>query len=103
MTTPQIIEDGDVFQSSAQTLVNTVNCVGVMGKGIALGFKRRFPEMFDDYVARCERGEVRLGRPYLYRYEGGPLDPQLPDQGSLEISLSTARHRDGPRLPSRPL
>jgi O-acetyl-ADP-ribose deacetylase (regulator of RNase III) len=72
VTAPQIIEDGDIFQSSAQTLVNTVNCVGVMGKGIALGFKRRFPEMFDDYVARCERGEVRLGSPYLYRYEDGP-------------------------------
>jgi O-acetyl-ADP-ribose deacetylase (regulator of RNase III) len=72
MTTPKIIEDGDIFRSRAQTLVNTVNCVGVMGKGIALGFKRRFPEMYDDYVARCERGEVKLGRPYLYRYVEGP-------------------------------
>ncbi len=58
---------GDLFESKAQTLVNTVNCVGVMGKGIALGFKKRFPEMFADYVARCQRREVRLGRPYLYK------------------------------------
>lgn len=58
---------GDLFKSEAQTLVNTVNCVGVMGKGIALGFKKRFPDMYDDYVARCQRGEVRLGQPYLYR------------------------------------
>ena len=58
---------GDVLKSSAQTLVNTVNCVGVMGKGIALAFKRRYPDMFKDYVARCDRGEVELGRPYLYR------------------------------------
>lgn len=58
---------GDLFNSNAQTLVNTVNCVGVMGKGIALGFKRQFPEMFADYVRRCEAGEVKLGQPYLYR------------------------------------
>lgn len=58
---------GDLFDSNAQTLVNTVNCVGVMGKGIALEFKRRFPEMYLDYKARCDRGEVRLGRPYLFR------------------------------------
>lgn len=57
---------GDMFESKAQTFVNTVNCVGIMGKGIALGFKTRFPEMFTDYQRRCERGEVRLGRPYLY-------------------------------------
>jgi O-acetyl-ADP-ribose deacetylase (regulator of RNase III)/uncharacterized protein YwgA len=61
------VEIGDIFESKAQTLVNTVNCVGVMGKGIALEFKKRFPEMFKDYVARCERYEVRLGYPYLYR------------------------------------
>lgn len=58
---------GDLFQSKAQTLVNTVNCVGVMGKGIALAFKQRFPRMFEDYVVRCRRGEVQLGRPYLYK------------------------------------
>ena len=58
---------GDLFASDAQTLVNTVNTVGVMGKGVALEFKRRFPDMFDDYVLRCELKEVRLGQPYLYR------------------------------------
>lgn len=58
---------GDILQSTAQTLVNTVNCVGVMGKGIALAFKRRYPDMFKDYVERCGRGDVRLGRPYVYQ------------------------------------
>ncbi len=58
---------GDLLASKAQTLVNTVNCVGIMGKGIALAFKRRYPEMFKDYVRRCDRGEVQLGRPYVYR------------------------------------
>jgi uncharacterized protein YwgA/O-acetyl-ADP-ribose deacetylase (regulator of RNase III) len=59
--------EGNVFESGAQTLVNTVNCVGVMGKGVALEFKKRFPEMFHDYAERCSRHEVQLGRPYLYR------------------------------------
>jgi uncharacterized protein YwgA/O-acetyl-ADP-ribose deacetylase (regulator of RNase III) len=58
---------GDMFQSTAQTLVNTVNCVGVMGKGIALEFKKRFPDMYEDYVRRCHAKAVQLGRPYLYR------------------------------------
>jgi uncharacterized protein YwgA/O-acetyl-ADP-ribose deacetylase (regulator of RNase III) len=48
-------------------LVNTVNTVGVMGKGVALAFKKRYPDMYRDYVKRCERGEVRLGEPYVYR------------------------------------
>lgn len=58
---------GNLFESQAQTWVNTVNCVGVMGKGVALEFKKRFPDMFEDYAARCRRAEVKLGRPYLYK------------------------------------
>jgi len=58
---------GDIFKSKTPTLVNTVNCVGIMGKGLALEFKKRFPAMFKDYYERCMRGEVRLGRPYLYK------------------------------------
>ncbi len=58
---------GDLFESKAQTIVNTVNCVGVMGKGVALEFKKRFPEMFDDYEQRCKGGEVKLSCPYLFK------------------------------------
>lgn len=58
---------GDLFESSTQTWVNTVNCVGIMGKGIALEFKKRFPDMFKDYVLRCKNGSVMPGKPYLYR------------------------------------
>jgi O-acetyl-ADP-ribose deacetylase (regulator of RNase III) len=46
---------GDILKSKAKTLINTVNCVGVMGKGIALEFKKRFPEMFEDYIKKCDR------------------------------------------------
>jgi uncharacterized protein YwgA/O-acetyl-ADP-ribose deacetylase (regulator of RNase III) len=69
---------GNLFESKAQTWVNTVNCVGVMGKGVALGFKQRFPEMFTDYQRRCERGEVRLGRPYLFKHLVGPWIVNFP-------------------------
>jgi O-acetyl-ADP-ribose deacetylase (regulator of RNase III)/uncharacterized protein YwgA len=58
---------GNLFDSKAQTLVNTVNCVGFMGKGVALEFKKRFSEMFQDYVSRCAGGQVKLGEPYLYK------------------------------------
>jgi O-acetyl-ADP-ribose deacetylase (regulator of RNase III)/uncharacterized protein YwgA len=58
---------GDLLKSKAQTLINTVNCVGVMGKGIALEFKNRFPDMYEDYVQQCQRGEVKPGVPYLYK------------------------------------
>ena len=57
----------DILQSKAQTLINTVNCVGIMGKGIALEFKNRFPDMFKDYVKHCERKAVKPGVPYLYK------------------------------------
>lgn len=61
------VRTGDLFESGAQTLVNTVNCIGIMGKGIALEFRKRFPEMFTDYQQLCKLGKVELGRPYLYK------------------------------------
>ncbi|MGI6354259.1 MAG: macro domain-containing protein [Lentisphaerae bacterium] len=62
---PQVLI-GNLFDSRARTLVNTVNCVGVMGKGIAAEFKKRYPEMFLDYAKRCADKSVRPGVPYLY-------------------------------------
>lgn len=60
------IVHGNLFDSEMKTLTNTVNCVGVMGKGIALEFKNRFPEMYKEYRRLCDKGLVRLGEPYLY-------------------------------------
>lgn len=61
------MKTGDLLASKMQTLVNTVNCVGVMGKGIAFAFKQRYPDMFEDYKTRCAKKQVKLGEPYLYR------------------------------------
>ena len=61
-----------VFNVDAQTMVNTVNCRGVMGAGLALEFKVRFPEMYADYVRRCEHGEMQTGALSIYRGYGRP-------------------------------
>ena len=52
--------EGDIFSSPAQTIVNTVNTVGVMGKGIALEFKKRYPNMFDKYKTACEKKKLKV-------------------------------------------
>lgn len=59
--------DSTVFNTPAQTIVNTVNCVGVMGTGLALEFRLRYPKMYEDYIERCARNSVQIGTPYLYR------------------------------------
>ena len=56
---------GDILAEDAEALVNTVNCVGVMGRGIALQFKKAFPENFRVYADACARGEVRPGRMFV--------------------------------------
>jgi O-acetyl-ADP-ribose deacetylase (regulator of RNase III) len=58
---------GNLFESPAQTLVNTVNTVGVMGKGIALKFKTIYPDMFAAYRDLCERGDLSIGRLHIWR------------------------------------
>ncbi len=57
---------GNLFDSKARTLVNTVNCAGIMGKGVALSFKKKYPDMYNDYRRRCEQGEIRPGVLTLY-------------------------------------
>lgn len=62
-----MFKQGDIFDSNAQVITNTINTVGVMGAGLAKQFKERFPDMFADYQKRCRRREVRVGRPYLWK------------------------------------
>jgi len=60
-------QHGDIFTSQAQVIVNPVNCQGVMGAGLALIFKQRFPEMFVVYQQECSSGKLRIGHSVLYR------------------------------------
>lgn len=59
-------KSGDLFAENVEALVNSVNCVGVMGRGIALQFKKSFPANCKEYAAACKREEVRPGRMYVF-------------------------------------
>jgi len=81
-------QTGDILAADAEALVNTVNCVGVMGRGIALQFKRAFPENFKAYEAACRRGELEPGR--MFVFETGELgNPRY------IINFPTKRHWRG--------
>lgn len=79
---------GDILKSEAEALVNTVNCVGVMGRGIALQFKNAFPENFKAYAAACKREQVQPGR--MFVFETGQLTPPR-----YIINFPTKRHWRG--------
>ena len=79
---------GDILAENAEALVNTVNCVGVMGRGIALQFKRAFPENFKAYAKACKHGEVRPGR--MFVFETGHLS-----NPRYVINFPTKRHWRG--------
>ncbi len=82
---------GDIFAQDAQAIVNPVNCVGVMGKGLALQFKQKFPLNFEIYRTACMKGELRPGR--ILTCGTGRETP------SVIINLPTKRHwRDGSRM-----
>ncbi len=76
---------GDILKSSAEALVNTVNCVGVMGRGVALQFKKAFPDNFKAYGAACKANEVRPGKMFVHELSslGHPR---------LIINFPTKRH-----------
>lgn len=61
------IIEGNLFDSCCQTLVNTVNCVGVMGAGIALECRLRYPEMYARYVKLCNEKQIAIGKLWIYK------------------------------------
>lgn len=82
---------GDLLQAHAEALVNPVNCVGVMGKGLALQFKRAFPANFGAYVLACEKGEVVPGVMCIHDRGEGAMPRYV-------INFPTKRHwRDSSR------
>lgn len=83
---------GDILAEDVEALVNTVNCVGVMGRGVALQFKRAFPDNFKAYAERCKRSEMRPGEVFVFEPEslGGPR---------YIINFPTKRHWRGKSRP----
>ena len=59
-------KEGSIFDSKMQVLVNTVNCVGAMGKGIALEYKNLYPDMYQKYRSFCLKGQLKIGQLYLW-------------------------------------
>jgi O-acetyl-ADP-ribose deacetylase (regulator of RNase III) len=74
--------EGDMFEAPADIRVNTVNCVGAMGAGVALAFKQRYPEMFQEYQRACKEGLVRPGEMHVWH----------PLVGDWVINFPTKRH-----------
>src|SRR4051794_22251762 len=67
------IGEGNLLSSQVDALVNTVNTVGVMGKGVALQFKRAFPDNFKAYERACKKGEVTTGK--MFVWDSGRMGP----------------------------
>lgn len=80
-------EHGNLLDADAVALVNTVNTVGVMGKGIALQFKRAFPDNYKAYKRACDVGDVELG--HMFIWDAGALAPDGP---RYVINFPTKRH-----------
>ena len=59
-------KQGDLLKEKVEAIVNAVNCVGVMGKGLALQFKKRFPENYDAYKSACDDKKVVIGKMFIY-------------------------------------
>ncbi len=82
--------DGDIFESPAKVLVNAVNTVGIMGKGIAKDFKAIYPEMFAQYQIFCETGRLTIGKLWLYKTP----NKWVLNFGGLAKSFSSRLHRE---------
>src|SRR5260370_2421441 len=78
--------EGDLLSTDAEALVNTVNTVGVMGKGIALQFKLAFPDNYSAYEAACKHEEVQIGKMFVFHRENNPR---------IIINFPTKRHWKG--------
>jgi len=87
MSTNVTYTRGNIFTSTAQSLVNTVNCVRVMGAGIALEFKYRYPEMFKRYAEICHAGQMKVGLLYIY---------EIPDTRRKVINFPTKKEWKNP-------
>ncbi|MDQ6991435.1 MAG: macro domain-containing protein, partial [Mariprofundaceae bacterium] len=77
---------GNLLKADVEALVNTVNTVGIMGKGIALQFRQAFPEMYKAYEKACKAGELELGKVHVFDLGG------LTDGARWVINFPTKKH-----------
>ena len=82
------LKKGNILKQDAEAIVNTVNCVGVMGRGIALQFKKAFPDNFKAYESACENGDIKPGSMFVF-------DTQNMYNPRYIINFPTKRHWKG--------
>jgi len=82
------LKQGDILRANAEALVNTVNCVGVMGRGLALQFKKVFPDNFKSYKTVCDRKELQPGKMFIFELN-------LLHNPRYVINFPTKRHWKG--------
>lgn len=92
---PESVIDNDLFNAPERFKVVTINCVGAMGRGIALACRERYPGLYQDYRERCFANEIRIGNVYVYPEENCILLPtkthwKLKSQVSYVIAGITA-------------
>lgn len=68
-----IVSNGDIFKSKCEALVNPVNIKGIMGKGLALAFKTKYPAHFENYKRACQNGEMTTDKVLAYQEINGPM------------------------------
>lgn len=81
-------KNGDIFAEDVDAIVNTVNCVGVMGRGLALQYKNKFPQNFKEYALACKKGKVVPGKMFVFQ-TGQLTNPKY------IINFPTKRHWKG--------
>jgi O-acetyl-ADP-ribose deacetylase (regulator of RNase III) len=79
---------GNLLQANVEALINTVNCVGIMGKGIALQFKQAFPANFDAYAKACQQQQIQIGKMFVFNTDA-ILNPRF------IINFPTKKHWRG--------
>jgi len=82
---------GDIFTSDAEAIVNTVNCVGAMGKGIALEFKKRYPDLYAAYREACARKEIQPGHVWIYQAKD-----RIIFNAALKVATRTTGTKENP-------
>ena len=84
---PIFYNHGDIFESNADAIINTVNCVGVMGAGLAKQFKERYPHNYTNYANACKTGKVEIGKMYI---------PNVLSPNKIIVNFPTKKHWRSP-------
>jgi len=72
------IKKGNIFQTTCEALVNPVNCMGVMGKGLAYEFRLRYPDLYQEYKKQCEKNQIQIGKLWIYKAKDGKVIVNFP-------------------------